>query len=32
MLEVLRQAGAKRFYADGGRTYLDAGGAFRPVP
>jgi 3-hydroxyacyl-CoA dehydrogenase len=32
MLEVLRQAGAERFYADGGRTYLDAGGAFRPVP
>jgi 3-hydroxyacyl-CoA dehydrogenase len=32
MLEVLRQAGAERFHADGGSTYLDAGGAFCPVP
>jgi 3-hydroxyacyl-CoA dehydrogenase len=32
MLEVLRKAGAERFYGEGGRTCLGADGAFDPVP
>ena len=32
MLAVLRQAGAERFYDEGGRACLGADGAFHPVP
>jgi 3-hydroxyacyl-CoA dehydrogenase len=32
MLEVLRQAGAGRFYGEGGSTFLGTDGAFHPMP